>query len=147
MSVSDICMRQVDTAEPDEPIQVAAARLRDRCVGSLVVCDANGHPIGVLTDRDVAVRVVADCLDPSETLVADVMSVAPTCVEESTSLEVALRRMREAPCRRLAVVNARRELVGLVSLDDILSLFAEEFREIGGLIQREGPASLLTAES
>lgn len=143
MSVSDICIRQVDTAEPDEPIQVAAARLRDRCVGMLVVCDANRHPIGVLTDRDIAVRVVADSLDSTETLVSDVMSVAPTCVDEATSLEVALRRMREGPCRRLAVVNARHELVGLVSLDDILTLLAEEFGEIGGLIRSEGPASLL----
>lgn len=145
MSVSQICIRDVDLADPDEPVQVAAARLRDRCVGSLVVCDNNGHPIGVLTDRDIAIRVVAECLDPNDTLVSDVMSVAPTCIDESTSVEIALRTMRQGPHRRLAVVNARRELVGVVSLDDILSLLADDFREIGGLLRSEGPASLLSA--
>jgi len=144
MTVGEICVRQVDTAEPDESIVTAAARLRDRCVGSLLVCDGQSRPIGVVTDRDVAVRVVAERLDPFETVVSDVMSVAPNCVEEATPVETALRLMREGPHRRLPVVNERRELVGVVSLDDILELLAEEFREIGGLIRREGPASLMS---
>lgn len=143
MSVGEICIRQVDLADAEESIQVAAARLRDRCVGSLMVCDKGGRPIGILTDRDVAIRVIAECLDPAETLVEDVMSVAPTCVTESTSIEAALAAMRRGPHRRLPVVNDAGELVGVICLDDILDTLAQEFRQIGGLLRREGPASLL----
>ena len=143
MSVGTICVREIDTADPDETIRAAAGRLRDRCVGSLLVCDGRQRPIGILTDRDIATRVVAENLDPDETSVSEVMSVAPKCVSEETPIEAALCAMRLGPHRRLPVTNERDELIGVVCLDDVLDLLAQEFREIGGLLRREGPASLL----
>ena len=142
MSVGRICNREIDLAEPDESVQIAARRMNSRSVGTLMVLDMDSRPVGILTDRDLAIRVVAKGLDPAETVVRDVMSKAPDCVREDTSIEHALSHMRAGPFRRLPVVDNDGKLVGLISLDDILDLLSEEFREIGRLVRHEGPASL-----
>lgn len=145
MSVGQICVRQVDLISPDESVRAAAARLRDRAVGSLIVGQEGGAPMGILTDRDIAVRVVAEGRDPIETTVAEVMTQAPRCVREGTPIEQALALMRCGPHRRLPVINEAGQLTGVVALDDILSLLANEFREISGLLHRESPTSLASA--
>ncbi len=142
MSVGRICNREIDLAEPDETVQVAARRMNSRSVGTLMVLDMDSRPVGILTDRDLAIRVIGKELDPAETMVRDVMSKAPDCVHEDTSIESALSHMRSGPFRRLPVVDDGGKLVGLISLDDILDLLSEEFREIGRLVRHEGPASL-----
>lgn len=145
MSVGRICVREVDLAEPDESVQVAARRMNTRNVGTLMVLDKDAHPVGILTDRDLAIRVVGDGLDAAETLVRDVMSKAPDYVDEDLGIEMALANMRAGPYRRLPVVDKQRKLVGLISLDDILDLLAEEFAEIGRLIRKESPESLASS--
>ena len=142
MSVGRICVREVDLTDPTESVQIAARRMHDRKVGTLVVSDNAKRPIGMLTDRDLAVRVVAAGLDPASTTVADVMTRDPCCVPEETPIETALKLMRAGPYRRLPVVDQAEALVGVVSLDDILSLLTEEFNEIGTLLKREDPSSL-----
>jgi CBS domain-containing protein len=96
----------------------------------------------MLTDRDLAIRVVAEGRDPGSTTVADVMTSHPLCVREDAPIEMALKSMRAGPCRRVPVVDDDRKLVGIVSLDDILSLLTEEFNDIGTLLQREDPSRL-----
>lgn len=142
MSVGQICVRDVDLADPNEAVQIAARRMNSRNVGTLMVLDIESRPIGILTDRDLAIRVVGKGLDPIETTVRDVMSKAPDCVRETTPIETALSHMRATPCRRLPVVDDDGKLVGLVSLDDILDLLSEEFSEIGQLVRHESPTSL-----
>ena len=142
MSVKRICVREVDMADPHETVQVAARRMHDRKVGSLVVCSELKEPIGMLTDRDLAVRVVAEGRDPGSTQVVDVMSDHPQNVQEDTPIENALRLMRAGPFRRLPVVADDGTLVGLVTLDDVLQLLTEEFHQIGSLLSREDPTSL-----
>jgi CBS domain-containing protein len=118
--------------------------MNTRNVGTLMVLDKDAYPVGILTDRDLAIRVVGDGLD-AETLVRDVMSKAPDYVDEDLSIEMALANMRAGPYRRLPVVDKQRKLVGLISLDDILDLLAEEFAEIGRLIRKESPESLASS--
>ena len=142
MSVGRICTRSVDLADPDESVQVAASRMNMRNVGTLLVVDDQKCAIGIITDRDLAIRVVGKGLDPNTTTVASVMSGAPESVTENTSIESAIASMRAGPHRRLPVVNDNNELVGLVSLDDVLDLLSEEFVEIGKLIRRESPSAL-----
>ncbi len=142
MSVGRICMRQVDVATPDESVQVAARRMSSRKVGSLLVLNESGQPIGILTDRDLAIHVVGEALDPGTTTIGDVMTIAPDSVQEDTPIESALARMRQGPYRRLPVVDAQGKLAGVVSLDDILELLSEEFAEIGRLLKNESPGSL-----
>jgi CBS domain-containing protein len=146
MSVGRICIREVDLAEPDESVQIAAARMNSRNVGTLLVLDAASRPVGILTDRDLAIHVVAKGRDAATTTVREVMTQAPDAVDEETPIEAAISRMRAGPYRRLPVIDHDGKLVGLVSLDDILDLLSEEFAEIGRLIRREGPASLKAVE-
>jgi len=142
MSSGRICMRSVDTASMDESVFVAAQRMDARKVGSLVVVDSEGHPLGLLTDRDLAVRVIAEALDPNETMVSQVMTRLPQIIREETPIEEALGIMRCGPYRRLPVVTRDGRLAGILSLDDILNLLAEEFGEIGRLLHKESPQSL-----
>ena len=142
MTAGRICNREVDLAEPAETVQVAASRMHSRNVGTLVVIDEGSRPIGILTDRDLAIRVVGQGLHPAETTVRAVMSNPPRSVTESTSIESAITHMRSGPFRRMIVTDDDGRLVGLLSLDDVLDLLAEEFQEIGRLIRREGPRAL-----
>ncbi len=73
MSVKRICVREVDLTSPDDPVLLADRRMHDRKVGSLVVCNAQKQPVGFLTDRDLAKRVVAEGKDPNVTTVAEAM--------------------------------------------------------------------------
>ncbi|MEM8865150.1 MAG: CBS domain-containing protein [Planctomycetota bacterium] len=143
MSVKQIVVRDVDVCDPTESVQRAAQRMHDRNVGMLVVCDQTRTPIGVLTDRDVAVRIVAEGRDPMLTTVASVMITAVASIGEDTSIEIALQSMRAAPCRRLPVVDAYGVLIGILSLDDVLNWLTGEFNDIHAVLQREGPSSLI----
>ena len=142
MSVGRICVRDIDVTTVDESVQVAASRMQSRAVGCLIVQNEKLQPIGILTDRDLTVRVVAKGLDSMTTTVCEVMSKAPDSVLEETPVETALSHMRAGRFRRLPVIDLDGKLVGLISLDDILDLLTEEFNEIGQLLKREGPASL-----
>lgn len=145
MSVGRICCRDVDTVEIDENVMAAAVRMRERDVGTLVCVDGQGRPVGVVTDRDLAMRVVAEGRAPSDTPIGHAMTPEPHTVNEDTPIETALSLMRSARCRRLPVVGKDQRLVGIVALDDVLALLAEEFALLGGLIEREAPHKLRSA--
>ncbi|MEQ8789240.1 MAG: CBS domain-containing protein [Pirellulaceae bacterium] len=142
MSVGRICVREVDTVDPEETVQAAAERMHSRNVGSLIVISKGREPIGILTDRDVTVKVVARGRDPLTTYVDEVMGERPKCVREDASIESALAVMRSGPFRRVPVVADDGKLVGLVTLDDVLDLLAEEFGAIGALLREENPRAL-----
>lgn len=142
MSVGRICVRKIDVANVDESAQVAAQRMHARKVGSLVVVDKVGKPVGMITDRDLTVRVLADGLDAVQTRISEVMTRSPKAVNEEAPIEDALRLMRVGAFRRVPVVNGSGILVGLVTLDDILELLTEEFREIHNVLAQEAPATL-----
>lgn len=142
MTVGRICTRSVDLADHNETAQVAASRMNTRNVGTLVVIDNQKRPIGILTDRDLAIRVVAKGLDPGTTRVQSLMSPTPDCVTEDTVIETAITLMRRGSHRRLLVVDDDGKLLGLLSLDDILDLLSEEFEEIGKLVREESPNAL-----
>lgn len=142
MSVGRICVRQVDTATLEEPVRVAAERMHQRAVGTLVVVSSDGKPIGILTDRDVTVRIVAEGLNSYETPVSMAMTPSPKTIVEDTPIETALALMRSGRFRRLPVVDHSNTLVGLVTLDDILMLLAEEFTDVGKLLKTETPSGV-----
>jgi len=126
----------------NESVAVAARRMHARNVGSLVVVDKERRPLGIVTDRDLVVRVLVEMRDAGETTVAEVMSRLPRTVEERTPIEEALGIMRSGPYRRIPVVDQEGHLAGILSLDDILDLLIEEFGEIGKLLRKESPQSL-----
>jgi CBS domain-containing protein len=111
-------------------------------VGTVVVVDGARRPIGMLTDRDIAVRVVAPGLDPNQATIGEVMSKPVHSVVEETSIESAIRGMAGATVRHAVVTDAKGKLVGILALDDLLDLLAEEVEAVGALVrsQDRGPA-------
>jgi CBS domain-containing protein len=139
MSVRRICVREVDTATFDESAEVAAERMHQRAVGTLVVVNDAGQPIGIVTDRDLVTRVMARGRAPAETQLREVMTASPKTASEQEPIEKALATMRRGNFRRLPIVDSDNRLVGLVTLDDILMFVAAEFNDIGRLLERETP--------
>jgi CBS domain-containing protein len=139
MNVGDICSRRVVTASAQLDIQAAAELMRQEHVGFLVVVPEYPRgpqpPLGVLTDRDIAIAVVAKRADPVALKVGDVMSIQPVVSGETDPIDLALRTMRRAGVRRMPVVNGHGEVVGVLSLDDVLESVAREMDSISGAVR------------
>jgi CBS domain-containing protein len=108
-------------------------------VGSLVVVDLDSKPIGILTDRDIAVKCVGDGLG-GDVRLDEIMTRPVSTVHEDTPIDQSLRHMAAAKVRRMVVVDGVGRLVGLLSLDDIVDLLAEEAEDIGRLLHAQMPA-------
>ena len=145
MSIGRIAQRNVDTADPHESVSQAAERMHQRNVGCLIILDDAGHPTGIVTDRDLVLRIVAPGKDAFTTMVKDVMTAWPVTCKEETPIEEALASMRRLQVRRLPVVGAQGELLGIVTLDDIIQLLAEEMTSIGRILSSETPAAAAAA--
>ena len=139
MNVGSICNRRVVTASAQLDIQAAAELMREDHVGFLVVVPETPRgpqlPLGVLTDRDIVVSVVAKRADPALLKVGDVMSMQPVVAGESEAVDLALKTMRRAGVRRLPVVNGRGEIVGVLSFDDLLEFVAREMESLSGAVR------------
>lgn len=139
MNVGDICSRRVTTTSPVRDVQAASELMRQEHIGFLVVVPENPRgpqpPVGVLTDRDIVVAVVAKRADPATLKVGDVMSMQPVVAAESDAIDAALRKMRRAGVRRMPVVNSRGEVVGVLSLDDLLEFVAGEMDNLSGAVR------------
>lgn len=141
MSVGRICSRDVHLADSNESVALAAMRMRNHQVGTLVVLDEQKRPIGIVTDRDLAVRVMAAGKDPHSCNVAEIMTRSPKTVREDAPIEEALNQMSQLGVRRMIVVDEEHRLAGIVSLDDVLSLLGEEISRIGRLLDHQGAAA------
>jgi len=142
MNVGDICIRDVVTVrEPDE-LTAAARLMSERHVGYLVVVgpkvgESGFVPIGVLTDRDIVVGVVAQATDPRALRVGDLMTRQPVVIDESATLNKALQEMRRVGVRRIPVVGRGGLLVGILSLDDVMGALSEELLDVAASIRNE----------
>ncbi len=142
MSVRLLCKREVVTVRESEELHAAAQLMRERHVGYLVVVEpADGgealRPVGVLTDRDIVVEVVARDVDPRSLIVGDVMTPDPVVVREDVSVSAALADMRRIGVRRLPVVGGRGQLIGVLSIDDVLDSLATELLDAAGSMRNE----------
>ncbi|HKX53213.1 MAG TPA: CBS domain-containing protein [Nitrosospira sp.] len=123
--ISEVMSSDVQTISPDATIEEAAQEMRDGDFGLLPVGDEE-QLLGVITDRDIAIRAVAEGRGPS-TPVSEIMSEGVIWVQEDDSIEEAAEIMSDNQIRRLPVVNAEQRLVGIVSLGD----FAVDASDIG----------------
>jgi len=119
MQVNEVMTRGVECTRPDASLQEAARKMRQLDVGSLPICGANERLVGMLTDRDITVRAVADGRNPTEARVQDIMTPDVTYCFEDQDVSEAARLMEEKQIRRLVVLNRDKRLVGIVSLGDL----------------------------
>ena len=125
MSVGRFAVRQVITVRPEEMVEAAAQRMLEHDVGALVVVEGR-RPVGIVTDRDLVLRALAQGAPAKQTEVRAIMTPEPICIAESAALEGAIADMKFYRIRRLVVVNDAQEVVGIIALDDILELLVEE---------------------
>ncbi len=123
-------VRRVVVAQPEDTAVSAARQLRDARVGCLVVVRGR-HVVGILTDRDVALRVVADGLDPRRTTVEEVMTRDPFLIEGSDTLQSAVRLMQKHGVRRLPIVDERKSPLGIVTADDLVTSLGAQIAALG----------------
>jgi CBS domain-containing protein len=136
MSIQNLLKRPVASVAPTATCVEAARRMRRDNVGSLVV-EAEGAPIGIVTDRDLMLRVLADELDPANVTVSAVMSRFPAFLTEQRDLGEAIRLMREMRVRRLPAIDASGRTIGMLALDDVLVELAEQLDQIRELLLAE----------
>ena len=142
MNVADICQRQTITVRQTDELTHAARLMREHHIGYLVVvvndfADGSQRPVGVLTDRDIVIGVVARDTDPRTLRVGEVMTEEPVVIDEAESIHTALREMRRIGVRRLPVVSARGQLAGVLSLDDVIDALAGEMQNVAGSLRNE----------
>ena len=117
-TIADIMTRSIATVRRDETLQAAAKRMKEMDVGSLPVLDGKAVA-GIVTDRDIAIRGVAAGMIPQESLVADVMTAEVRFCRADDTVEQAMAEMGDLQVRRLPVLDAQNEIVGIVSLGDL----------------------------
>lgn len=140
MPIGEICNREVVIVQPDDSVLEAGRLMRQFHVGDVVVVEDSGGvrvPVGVVTDRDLVVEIIAPELDPKVITVGDIMTPEVATVKEHTGVFEAIQFMRAKGVRRLPVVNDSGGLVGILTLDDLLELLAEELLELGKLVRFE----------
>lgn len=138
MPIENLARSDVVTAQEDEPVQELATRMDDSHVGSVVITDGD-EPTGIVTDRDLATRVIGDGMDPTETTAGDVMSDDLTTVDHTAGFYRATELMSEHGIRRLPVCNDSDELIGIITADDLNELLADEHMQLSDVIQAQRP--------
>lgn len=140
MSIGEICNREVVVVQPEDTVLQAARLMRQHHVGSVLVVDQhNGKPVpvGIVTDRDLIVEVMATELDPDTITVSDIMVPDFAMVKEETGVFETIQYMRNKSVRRLPVVDKEGRLIGIIALDDLLTLLSEELDALAKLVARE----------
>lgn len=136
MSIESILSRPVSTLSATATCAEAARRMRRDNIGSIII-ERDGAPIGIVTDRDLAVRLVAEELDAGSIAVDRVMSTFPVFLAPRRDLGEALDVMAQMNVRRLPVVNAKGRLIGILTLDDVLIELAGQLDKVKALLHAE----------
>jgi CBS domain-containing protein len=138
MTVQDLIIEGIETAGPSATVETLAMRMAEAKVGSIVI-EEEMRPVGIVTDRDIALRVDARDRDAREVMAADIMTEDPVTVRADDGLFEVTQVMRENAVRRMPVVNDEGTLVGIVTLDDVMALLSTELRNLADVIEAESP--------
>jgi CBS domain-containing protein len=139
-TLRQIMTRNVDFTAPNTSITEAAEKMRKHEIGALPICDAN-RIHGIITDRDIVVRALAEHRDPNQTPVSDIMSRDIVLLNEEDSIQDAAKLMKQKNLRRLMVVDRDNRLSGIVSVTDLATkgkgeLSQEVLDDITALMER-----------
>lgn len=121
---------RVVTATLADTAYDVARRMRDNRVGSVIIV-RDQRPIGIVTDRDVCLRVVAEGKVPEKTLVSEIVTYDATTLPRDAGIDTAVRTMRERGVRRLPIVDEEGRLMGIVTADDLIVLLSQELADLG----------------
>ena len=141
MPIGEICTRDVVVAGRDTTVREAAQLMAKQHVGDVVVVreESGGRliPVGIITDRDIVRSVVAEGLDPAVFTLGDLGARDLVTVHQDQGVFKCIEHMRENGIRRMPVVDRGGALIGIVALDDLIQLLADEMSELAKLISKE----------
>lgn len=140
MNVGELCVRRAVVTHKEDTVLSAARLMRDEHVGCLVVVSEDGNgavPIGMITDRDLTLRVLAQRADPESTTVDKVMSKDVLSTVETAGIYETLELLRQRGVRRVAVTDNDKRLVGVLTVDDILDFVNDEIGAVIRLFRTE----------
>lgn len=140
MSVGDICNRDVVVIAQDAAVLDAVHLMRQFHVGAVVVCrgeEGARIPVGIVTDRDIVIEVLGEDVNIEKISVGDIMSSKLLIARENDDLWESLLRMRQEGVRRMPVVDEHDYLQGIVTMDDVIELLADELSQLAKLVARE----------
>ncbi len=140
MTAAAVCQRDVSTITGDSSLVEAAAMMRDHHVGSLIVIENNkpqSVPIGIITDRDIVVQIMALDIPYEDVLISELMSDELYKVNGDQSVFELFKYMQEYAVRRLPVVDDMGDLIGIISLDDLVVLVASELENLAQVIRHQ----------
>jgi CBS domain-containing protein len=140
MRVGEFCNRDVVIVDKDAQVLEAAQLMRTHHVGNLVVIEERGGkriPVGIITDRDIVIEVVAKNITLDAVSIGDVMSFELTTVSEDDDIFDTVKLMRTKGVRRVPVVDKQGALAGILAVDDLLGLLEEFVGDVTGVIVRE----------
>ena len=138
MPIADVARTDVMTAHRDQSAGNLATVMKEQNVGSVLI-ESDNEPVGIVTDRDLVVDVLEPRADPSEVTAADIMSDTVATVYETQGIFEVTAMMLEHSVRRLPVVAESGEITGIVTLDDLMLLLADEMSNLAGVIEAETP--------
>ncbi len=140
MPIGEICNREVVIMRRNDSVKEAAKIMRQQHVGDVLVVDERDSmkvPVGIVTDRDLVVEIMASDIQRPTISVGDIMSPELATIRESAGVFEAIQFMRSKGVRRLPVVSDSGALVGILALDDLLELISEELLELSKLVRFE----------
>jgi CBS domain-containing protein len=140
MLLNTFCILDVACCTPRTTALEAAHLMRKKHTGDLVVVEDDEErqePLGIVTDRDIVVEVLAKGLDPATTLVSSIMRTPVVIAREDEDSSQTLERMRDHGVRRIPVVGSRGKLVGIVTVDDMMRRLAQETSVLTEIVSRE----------
>jgi CBS domain-containing protein len=133
--VKDVITREVKITDPDSTLKDAADKMKEFDVGVLPVVN-DGDVVGLLTDRDIVVRAIADGKDPNNAKVSDAMTAGVTSCREDDDIEKAAALMKEKQVRRLVVLDSNEKLAGVCSIGDLATLPGTENEFAGSVLEQ-----------
>ena len=140
MPISELCNREVIIVEAEDPALEAARLMRKHHVGAVVVTeeqDGVRKPVGIVTDRDLIVEIMATGLDPVAITAGDIMAPELVTVKENAGIFETIQYMRRKAVRRSPVIDDSGGLVGIITMDDLLQLLSTELSELTRIVDRE----------
>lgn len=138
MSLSEFTRKPVITISPEATIHKAALLMKEKNLGCIVVVDKN-FPIGILTDRDITIKAVADSKDLRTTAVQEIMTKNPVVLRQDLGVFEALEQVKDKGMRRFPIVDSGGRLTGIVTVDDLICMLGKELYDISLIIEKEKP--------
>lgn len=140
MRIGEICTREVVYCGPRDSVLEVAQLMRNHHVGDLIVAERRDgllRPLGVVTDRDLVVKVLAEGVAPETLTAGDLMMRELVSAQEYELLHEAIARMRAHGVRRLPVIDTAGSLVGVLTADDVVEFLAEELSGVARIFPRQ----------